>query len=60
MVGWSDQLSDSRTTISYGTYSKVQYIPPDTNPDQISGQCALIFPFERGTSFTPDPHILYS
>lgn len=32
---------------------------PDTNPDQISGQCALIFPFERGTSFTSDPHILY-
>lgn len=24
-VGWSDQLSDSRTTTSYGTYSKVQY-----------------------------------
>lgn len=33
---------------------------PDTNPDQISGQCALTFSFERGTSFTSDPHILYT
>lgn len=31
----------------------------ETNPDQISGQCALIFPLERGTSFTSDPQLNY-
>lgn len=43
MVGWSDQFlkSDSRTTTSYGTYSKVQYTRYESGSDFWSVCCDI-------------------
>lgn len=43
MVGWSDQFlkSDSRTTTSYGTYSKVQYTRYKSGSDFWSVCCDI-------------------